>query len=139
VTQPVLGRRTMPARDEWAEVFRQTPIGVLVVGFLLLLVGAGLMLGGIIFLVSGRASAWPVWLVLFGAGPLAIYLALHFVWRRRWAWTTVVAMLMLALFTATVRALRAEVIPVAPISEIVVAGATLMYLLRTRVRQTFVE
>jgi hypothetical protein len=126
-----------PQPAGWAEVFRHAPIGVLVLGFLLLLVGAGLILGGAVFVISGRARSWPVWIVLLGAGPLAIYVALHFLTGRGWAWLTVVAMLVLLALTAALRAAASPVFPLAPLSEILVSVASLAYLFRPRVRQAF--
>jgi hypothetical protein len=123
--------------EEWAEVFREAPIGVLVLGFLLLLVGAGLILGGAVFAISGGARSWPVWVFLFGAGPLAIHLALHFVYRRGWAWAAVVVMLVLTAVTSAFRAAVAEVFPVVPLVEIGVSLAVIAYLLRPRVRAAF--
>jgi hypothetical protein len=135
-------RLTMPAertrlRDEWGDIFRNAPIGVLVIGFLLLLVGVGFILGGTMFAVSGRGRGWPVWLVLFGVGPLVIYVALHFVSGRGWAWLTIVVVLLLMLLSAAVRLFTAVVFPVVPLAEIVVSGAIMAYLLRPRVRSVF--
>jgi hypothetical protein len=132
-----LSTRVRVPRDEWAQVFRSAPIGVLVLGFMLLLVGAGLMLGGAVFFISGQATSWPVWLVLFGAGPLAMYVALQFVSGQAWAWVTVVSMLVLVLASSLVRAVGAEVLPVVPLSEMLASLAVLAYLLRPRVRQVF--
>jgi hypothetical protein len=134
---PPLTQGVARKRDEWAEVFRRAPIGVLVLGFMLLLIGGGLILGGALFVFSGRPSAWPVWIILFGAGPLAIYLALQFISGQGWAWTTVIAMLVLVLISSGVRAIRAEVLPVVPFAEILVSLAVLAYLARPRVRQAF--
>gem|GEM_PF-5518590 len=124
-------------RETWGDVFREAPIGVLVLGFLLLLVGGGLIVGGAVFAFAGFGRSWPVWLVLFGAGPLAIYLAVQFVSRRGWAWSTVVAMLALTAVTSTYRAFVADVFPVAPIAEVVVSLAVIAYLVRPRVRAAF--
>lgn len=128
----------MPPRDGWSDVFRQAPIGVLVLGFLLLLVGAGLILGGAVFVVSGRARSWPVWVGLLAAGPLAVHVALHFLWGRGWAWLAVVAMLALLGASAAVRVVAGgEGLPVVPLAELAVTLAALAYLIRPRVRQVF--
>jgi hypothetical protein len=125
------------ARDEWAEVFRTAPIGVLVIGFLLLVIGLGFLLGGTVYVVSGRGAGWPIWLMLFGAGPLVIYVAVHFVSRQGWAWITIVAMLFLILLSAALRAATASVFPVMPLAEILLCAAAIAYLLRPRVRGAF--
>jgi hypothetical protein len=127
----------MPQRDEWGEVFRTAPIGVLVLGFLLLVVGAGLILGGAIFAFSGGPRSWPIWVVLFGAGPLAIYLALQFVSGRGWAWVAVVAMLLMSAAASALRVFDAAVFPLAPLAEILLSLAAVAYLMRPRVRQSF--
>jgi hypothetical protein len=123
--------------EAWADVFREAPIGVLVLGFLLLVVGGGLIVGGAVFALAGGARSWPVWVVLFGAGPLAIYLALNFVYRRSWAWSAVIAMLVLTALTSTYRAFSADVFPAVPILEIVISLGTITYLVRPHVRRAF--
>lgn len=125
------------AGGRWAEIFREAPIGVLVLGFLLLLVGGGLILGGAFFALTGGARSWPVWAALFGAGPLAIHLALHFMHRSGWAWSTVVGMLTLTVVTSALRAVLADVFPVVPLLEIALSLAVLAYLVRPRVRRVF--
>jgi hypothetical protein len=127
----------VPQREEWGEVFRTAPIGVLVLGFLLLVVGAGLILGGAIFAFSGGARSWPIWVVLFGAGPLAIYLALQFVSGRGWAWVAVVAMLLMSAAASALRAFDAAVFPLAPVAEVLLSLAAVAYLMRPHVRQSF--
>jgi len=127
----------MRGRGEWAEVFGRAPIGVLVLGFLLLLVGAGLILGGAFFALTGEARAWPVWAVMFGTGPLAIYLALQFVGGRGWAWIAVCAMLVMTAVTSAFRTWSTEAFPVVPLVEIVISLTVLAYLARPSVRRSF--
>jgi hypothetical protein len=132
------GRKVrLQQREEWSEVFRNAPIGVLVLGFLLLVLGAGLILGGAVFAFSGGPRSWPIWVVLFGAGPLAIYVALEFVSGRSWAWLAVVAMLVMSAAASGVRVFDAAVFPIAPLAEIALSLAAVAYLMRPHVRQAF--
>jgi hypothetical protein len=132
----------LPAGDEpvtprSASVFATAPIGVLVIGALLLFLGAGLIIGGVVLLLSGRPGGWPAWLGLLASGPLAIYLSLHFVDGDRWAWITVVALLLLILGSGVARAIAGGGPPIASLVEVVVSLGCLAYLFRARVRGGF--
>jgi hypothetical protein len=119
--------------------FARAPTGVLVIGTLLLLFGAGLILAAAVLLFSGRPVGWLLWSGLLASGPLAMYLALSFIHGRRWAWVTVTSILVLLLVSALVRALTSPEIPVAPFGEIVVSLGSLVYLTRAHVRRGFTE
>lgn len=119
--------------------FARAPTGVLVIGTLLLLFGAGLIFTAVVLLISGRPVGWLLWSGLLASGPLAMYLALSFIHGRRWAWVTVTAILILLLVSATVRALASPEIPIAPFGEILVSLGCLAYLARAHVRRGFTE
>ncbi len=126
-----------PSAPGLTEVFSQAPIGVLVLGGLLFFVGAGFILGGVFFALVGSGGSWIAWLVMLAVGPLFLYVALQFVLLRRWAWLVIVLLVGLLLLSSVLRTFMAPVIPVSPLTEIVVELLTLGYLARPRVRAVF--
>ncbi|CAN5725909.1 hypothetical protein BH23GEM3_BH23GEM3_08380 [soil metagenome] len=134
MTEPYVAR---PNARSWPELFGRAPIGVLVLGSILFLVGAGLIVGGAVFAIRQGLENWPVWGGLMLAGPVVVYAALHFIACTRWTWLAVVLMLAMIAGTAAVRAVRAEEVPIAPAAEILVSLGSLVYLNRPRVRQVF--
>jgi hypothetical protein len=120
-------------------VFASAPIGVLVIGVLLLLLGAGLVVGGVVLLLAGGPGPSLAWLAVLAAGPLAIYLSLHFVYGRRWAWTAVVSLLVFILASGVARAAVADGVTLMPLLEAAVSLGCLAYLFRAHVRRGFAE
>lgn len=127
----------LPAAAGLTEVFRRAPIGVLVLAGLLFFVGAGLILSGVFFALSGTGRSWLAWLVMLAVGPLFLYVALQFVLLQHWAWLVIVLLVVLLLLSSVVRSLTAATLPVSPLTEIVVELLTLAYLMRRHVRRVF--
>jgi hypothetical protein len=127
----------LPAAADLTEVFRRAPIGVLVLGGLLFFVGAGFILSGVFFALSGTAGSWLTWLLMLAVGPLFLYVALQFVLLRRRAWLVIVLLVGLLLLSSLLRSFTAPALPVSPLAEIVVELLTLAYLVRPRVRAEF--
>jgi hypothetical protein len=124
----------------WSTVFRQAPIGVLAIGVVLGLIGAGFVLGAAFFVLRGGAGAAPRWAAaaaLALLGPLCLYLGIAFVRLHRWARGAVTALLLLLAVSAAVRVFTVEGPPVSPLVEGTVALLALLYLCRPRVRGAF--
>jgi hypothetical protein len=116
---------------------RRAPIGILVLGFGLLLLGAGFIAAGL-YLAFARADAgWMPWLVALGFGPALLYVAHHVVRLARWTWPALLGGCLLLLASAVVRLLLDGPNPLAPLAEIVVEAGILFYLTRPRVRAAF--
>lgn len=121
----------------WGEVFSRAPIGVLVLGVLLSFLGSGIFLGGVFFAFGGTPGSWVAWLMMLLVGPLVLYVALHFLMLRHWAWLVIVLLLALLLGSSLIRTVTAEGAPVAPLAEVVVEILSLAYVVRPRVRAAF--
>lgn len=122
---------------DWARVFRRAPIGVLVIAALLFFVGAGFVIGAVVFALSGGGGGWVAWLSLLGAGPLLVYVALSFVLLRPRSWYIIVTLLGLLLLSSLARAVAAAEPPISPLFEVVVELSSIVYLTRPRVRRAF--
>lgn len=123
--------------EGWSGVLRRAPLGVTVLGALLFLLGAGLVVGGVFLALSRREAGWVPWAAALLAGPAVIYMALHLLRLSRWAWLTMVLLVMLLLASSLVRVLAAPGELVAPLAEIAVELALLLYLGRAPVRRAF--
>lgn len=122
---------------DWARVFRRAPIGVLVISALLFFVGAGFVIGAVVFALSGGGGGWVAWLSLLGAGPLLVYVSLSFVLLRPRSWYIIVSLLGLLTASSLTRAVTAAEPPVSPLVEVVVEVLSIVYLTRPRVRRAF--
>jgi hypothetical protein len=122
---------------DWGAAFRRAPIGVLVIAALLFFVGAGFVIGAVVFALSGGGSGWVAWLSLLGAGPLLVYVALSFVLLRPRSWYIIVTLLGLLCLSSLARAVTAAEAPISPLVELVLQVLSIVYLTRPRVRRAF--
>jgi hypothetical protein len=121
-------------RGEW---LRRAPLGVLAIGFALLLLGSGFVLGGLYLAITRGDGGWMPWLAAIAIGPLLLYISFHVLRLSRWAWLALVGLGGLLLASALVRLLLAGPHPLAPLTEIAVEAAVLGYLTRPRIRRAF--
>lgn len=116
---------------------RRVPLGVLVLGVLLLFLGAGLIVGAAYLLLTGAERRHLGWVTMAASGGVALYLSTAVLRTRRWAWTTILALLVLMLASSVARAVLSAAPPVAPLAEIVLELLGLAYLARRPVRDAF--
>jgi hypothetical protein len=121
----------------WSDVLRRPPVGVLVLGGLLAFLGAGFVVGAAYFTLAEPGVGWVPLLTGAGAGPLALYVAIHLIRLTHWAWLAMVLALALLLASSLWRLAVAPPPPVAPVLEIVVELLGLAYLTRPGVRGAF--
>jgi hypothetical protein len=121
----------------WVAGLRLVPPGVLVVAGVLGLLGAGLVLSAAYLTLARGGVGWVPVVAGAGAGPVAIYVALHLLRGTHWAWLAVVLVTVLLLASSLWRLVAAPPPPVAPLGEIAVELLALGYLLRPRVRAAF--
>lgn len=121
----------------WAELIRGAPLGVVVVGSLLLFLGAGLVLGGFYLALARPDAGWMPWILALGIGPTALYLALHLLRRTSWAWLALVALLALLAVSSLVRLLNVPGPVLAPLAELSLEALLLVYFARPTVRRAF--
>jgi hypothetical protein len=112
-------------------------VGVLAIGFALLLLGSGFVLGGLYLALARGGGGWMPWLAILAIGPLLLYISSHVLRLSRWAWLVLVGLGGLLLTSALVRLLLAGPHPLAPLTEIAVEAAVLGYLSRPRIRRAF--
>lgn len=117
---------------------RRAPLGVLVLGVLLLFLGAGLIVAPVYLVVTGvEGRRLPGWAAMAGTGAVALYLSLALLRMRRWAWTAVVVLLVLLLGSSIVRAVVSNEPPGAELAEIAAELLALGYLARRPIRDAF--
>lgn len=116
---------------------RRAPLGVLVLGLLLLFLGAGLIVAPTYLLLAGTEGRHLGWAAMAASGCLTLYLSAAVLSMRRWAWTAIIALLVLMLASSVVRAALADEPPVAPVAEILLELLALGYLARRPVRDAF--
>lgn len=121
----------------WEGHLQRAPVGVLVLGALLFLLGAGLVLGGAYLGISRPDAGLLPWVAALLVGPLLFYASLHLVRLTPWAWLAMVLVLVLLLISSVVRAVVSPQEPLSPLFEGVVEGAVLIYLARPHVRAAF--
>jgi hypothetical protein len=112
-------------------------VGVLAIGFALLLLGSGFVLGGLYLELSRGGGGWMPWLAILAVGPLLLYISSHVLRLSRWAWLALVGLGGLLLASALVRLLLAGPHPLAPLTEMAVEAGVLGYLTRPRIRRAF--
>jgi hypothetical protein len=112
-------------------------VGVLAIGFALLLLGSGFVLGGLYLALARGGGGWMPWLAILAIGPLLLYISAHVLQLSRWAWLVLVGLSALLIASALVRLLLAGPHPLAPLTEIAVEAAVLGYLSRPRIRRAF--
>lgn len=120
----------------WGDGIRRAPLGVLVIGVVLFLLGGMLVVGGVYLALARRDTGWFAWLSALLLGPVTVYLALHLVRRTPWAWLTMILLLGLLIASSVVRAVGSPS-PFAPLGELVLEAACLAYLVRAPVRRAF--
>ena len=118
----------------WVSALRRVPVGVLLLAGALGVLGAGLVLGAAYVLLARHGVGWVPVLVGAGTGPLAIYVALHLVRLTHWSWQAMVISLALLLVSSCWRLVGSPPPPIAPLAEIAVETAFLVYLFRPHVR-----
>ena len=123
--------------ERWSELLRRPPVGVLVLGGLLAFLGAGFILGAAYFTLAGPELGWTAVLTGVGAGPLALYVAIHLVRLTHWAWLAMVLVLLLLLASSAWRLVVSPPPPTVPVLEIVAELFGLAYLTRPGVRGAF--
>ena len=116
---------------------RRAPLGILVIGFALSLLGAGFLVGGAYLAVTRPDTGWMAWLGIIAVGPLLLYIAFHVVRLSPWTWLALIGLAVLLLVSAIARLFLAGTPPLAPLPEIAVELAALGYLTRLRVRRAF--
>jgi hypothetical protein len=116
---------------------RRAPLGVLAIGFALLLLGSGFVLGGLYLALTRGGEGWMPWLAAIAIGPLLLYFSIHVLRLSRWAWLVLVGLGALLLASALIRFLQAGPHPFAPLTEIAIEAAVLGYLTRPRIRRAF--
>ena len=123
--------------EGWGDVVRRAPLGVLVLGALLAFLGAGFVVAAAYFALAGPEVGWVPLLMGMGAGPLALYVALHLIRLTHWAWLAMVLVLLLLIGSSVWRLLVTPPPPTVPVLEIVLELLGLLYLARPRVRGAF--
>ena len=121
----------------WGEMLRRPPAGVLVLAGLLAFLGAGFVVGAAYLALARPDPGWLLLAIGLGAGPLALYVALHLLRLTRWAWLAIVMADALLLASSSWRLLTAPERPAVAIAEIVLELLALVYLSRLRVRRAF--
>ncbi|HEX6926514.1 MAG TPA: hypothetical protein VF167_13925 [Longimicrobiaceae bacterium] len=121
----------------WEQALRRAPLGVVVLGTILGLLGAGSLLGGIYLALARPDIGWRVWLGVLAIGPLSLYVAVRLVSLAAWTWSTMIVLLVLLLISSCARAWITPEIPTVPIFEILIELATLGYLASPSVRRAF--
>lgn len=116
---------------------RRAPLGILVVGFALLLLGAGFVAGGVYLGLARADTGWVAWGGAVVIGPLLFYVAVHLLRLSSWAWLALVGLMALLLASALARFLLAGPHPLAPLLEMCVEIVLLVYLTRPSVRRAF--
>ena len=119
------------------ELLRRPPFGVLVLAAALGFAGGGFVLGAAYLAFARRDLGWVPVLGGMGAGPTALYVALHLLRLTRWAWLVLVLVLILLLGSSVSRLAVAPPPAVVPIGELVIESLILLYLCRPRVRGAF--
>ena len=128
--RPADGQRALV---EWA---RSAPAGVLAISGVLALTGTGLVLGAVYLAVMGSVGWMPV-VAGVVAGPLTVYVAVHLLRGTRWAWSTLLMVLLLLVISSIGRVLAARGIAAIPVVELAVETIAIVYLTRPSVRGTF--
>jgi hypothetical protein len=123
----------------WGEAVRRTPVGVLLLAGLLGVLGAGFVVGAAYLALARPEPGWVPAVMGLGAGPLALYVALHLLRLTHWAWLAMVLSLLLLLASSAWRLLTAPQRPGVAIAEIVLEVLALLYLARRRVRTAFMR
>lgn len=119
------------------ERLQVTPIGILLIAAVLLIVAAGLLVGGVYLLLDReRITLWAVALVLV-ASPAILYLDYHLIRFTHWAWMTLVALLVLMAVSSVGRLLLSPGLPIAPGGEILLEILAAWYLSRPGIRSRF--
>lgn len=115
----------------------RAPLGVLVLGMVLALLGAGFMAGGAYLGLTRADAGWPMWLGALVIGPLILYVGVRVIGLAPWAWTTLLLLTVLLLASSCVRAIVTPTFPVVPLAEIAVELLVIGYLASPRVRNAF--
>lgn len=115
----------------------RAPTGVLLLAGALGVLGAGLVLGAAYLALDRQDVGWVPVVAGGGAGPVAIYVALHLVRLTRWAWQTMMLALALLLLSSLWRLVAAPPPPVAPLAEVAAELLAMAYLARKSVRSAF--
>lgn len=121
----------------WGEMVREVPAGVLVVAAILAFIGVGTLIGGLYLIVVEAALEWAGWAMLLLAAPVSLYMAVQLVRRRRWAWRTIVFLLVLLLISSVLRAFVTPGVPAVAFLEIGIEVLLLLYLNRPHVRRAY--
>ena len=121
----------------WVGAVRRVPVGILFLAVALALLGAGSVLGAAYLAAERRELGWMPVLAGVGAGPLAIYVAVHLVRRTHWAWQALVLLLILLLLSSLWRVVATPPPVLSPVAEVVFELLSLAYLSRPRVRAAF--
>lgn len=121
----------------WQRWLGRAPLGVLVLGMVLALLGAGFMAAGAYLGLTRPAAGWPIWLGAVLIGPLILYVRLRVIALAPWAWLTMLVLTLLLLASSSVRAAVTPSIPIAPLGEILLELGVIGYLLTPRVRAAF--
>jgi hypothetical protein len=130
----------MPMRVKdgtWLDAVRRPPVGVLVLAGLLGFLGAGFIVSSAYLAIAEPRSALGFAVAGLGAGPLAIYVALHLIRLTHWAWLALMLALVLLLASSAWRLLTAPPPRIVPIAELVVELLAVFYLTRPSVRGSF--
>lgn len=124
------------AAARWGATIRAAPLGVLVIGAVLFLLGGMLVVGGVYLALARGDTGWFAWACALLLGPVTVYVALHLVRRTHWSWLALVLLLGLLVASSLVR-VAGSPSPVAPLGELVLEVGCLAYLARRDVRRAF--
>jgi hypothetical protein len=115
---------------------RESPAGILTLGALLAMAGAGLLAAGAYAALAGIAG-WPSWVATLVVAPLMIYVAGRLVQRVRWAYLVMCVLLLLLIASSALRLATEPWPAVAPLAELAAELGCAAYLARPRVRASF--
>lgn len=121
----------------WQRWLARAPLGVLVLGMVLTLLGAGFLAGGVYLGLTRADAGWATWLGALVIGPLILFVGVRVIGLAPWTWTTMLLLAVLLLASSCVRAIVTPTFPVVPLVEIALELLVIGYLATPRVRAVF--